>query len=246
MTSGGISREVTVKVGTGTSVQLAASSGDATTLGTVTVVGSGSINPIDVSSVESTTVFTAQQIAELPVSRDVTSVALLAPGTVKGDTGLGNLASFGGSSVAENGYYINGFDVTNIRNFLSFANVPFDAIGEQQVKTGGYGAEFGRSLGGVLSIVTKRGTNEWKGGVSAYWEPSSLREPGKDVITLDPDAVALGNKYYQYRSDDESDSWSVDLWGGGPLIKDRLFFFGLIEGGKTTRDVFNRDTSFRT
>lgn len=246
VTSGGISREVAVKVGTGTTVQLVASGGDATTLDTVTVVGTGSINPIDVSSVESTTVFTSQQIAELPVGRDVTSVALLAPGTVKGDTGFGNLASFGGSSVAENGYYINGFDVTNIRTFLSYANLPFDAIAEQQVKTGGYGAEYGRSLGGVIGIVTKRGTNEWKGGVSAYWNPSSLKQHGKDVLTRDADAIADGDPYFVYRSADESDSWSVNLWGGGPLIKDRLFFFGQIEGGKSTADVYNRDDSNRT
>ena len=169
VTSGGTSREVQVKVGTGTQVSLVAgTSGSATTLDTVTVVGSGAINPIDVSSVESTTVFTQEQIQALPVGRDITNVALLAPGTVRGDTGFGNLASFGGSSVAENGYYINGFDVTNIFNFLSYGEMPFDAIAEQQVKTGGYGAEYGRSLGGVISLVTKRGTNEWKGGASVY------------------------------------------------------------------------------
>ena len=241
VTSGGVSREVQVKVGTGTPVSLAAS--DTNTLDTVTVVGSGAINPIDVSSVESTTVFTADQIAELPVGRDVTNVALLAPGTVKGDTGFGNLASFGGSSVAENGYYVNGFDVTNIRNFLSFADLPFDAIGEQQVKTGGYGAEFGRSLGGVINIVTKRGTNEWKGGVSAYWNPQSLREPGNDVLSRDPARAGGNNRYFVYRSANEADSWSMNLWGGGPLIKDRLFFFGLVEGGKSTSDLYGRTTS---
>lgn len=244
VTSGGVAREVQVKVGTGSQVSLAsAASGGATTLDTVTVVGSGAINPIDVSSVESTTVFTADQIAELPVGRDITNVALLAPGTVKGDTGFGNLASFGGSSVAENGYYVNGFDVTNIRTFLSYADLPFDAIGEQQVKTGGYGAEFGRSLGGVINIVTKRGTNEWKGGVSAYWNPQSLREHGKDVANRDAAAVAAGSPYFVYRSDNESDSWSVNLWGGGPLVKDKLFFFALIEGGQSTSDTFGRDDS---
>ncbi|MUV13286.1 alpha-2-macroglobulin family protein [Noviluteimonas gilva] len=49
----------------------------------ITVVGAGAINPIDVSSVESSTVMTAEQIASIPVSRDVTNVALLAPGTVR-------------------------------------------------------------------------------------------------------------------------------------------------------------------
>ena len=172
--SGGQTREVRVSVGTGTPVSFAAQE-----LGAVTVVGAGAINPIDVSSVESTTVFTAEQIQALPVARDVTNVALLAPGTVRGDTGLGNLASFGGASVAENGYYINGFDVTNLRSLLSYAQLPFESISEQQVKTGGYGAEYGRSLGGVINIVTKRGTNEWKGGGSVYWAPDQLRSNGQ-------------------------------------------------------------------
>ena len=247
VTSGGVTRDVQVKVGTGTQVNLAAASnGGATTLDTVTVVGSGAINPIDVSSVESSTVFTQQQIQALPVGRDITNVALLAPGTVKGDTGFGNLASFGGSSVAENGYYINGFDVTNIFNFLSYAGLPFDSIAEQQIKTGGYGAEYGRSLGGVISLVTKRGTNEWKGGASVYWDPESLRERSANVLTRNPGLIALHEKYYQYREDDTTDNLSYNLYGGGPIIKDKLFVFGLIEGRKDRDDIYNFDSSSHT
>ena len=244
VTSGGAAREVQVKVGTGTQVNLVG--GSETTLDTVTVVGSSAINPIDVSSVESTTVFTQEQIQALPVGRDITNVALLAPGTVRGDTGFGNLASFGGSSVAENGYYINGFDVTNIFNFLSYGDMPFDAIAEQQVKTGGYGAEYGRSLGGVISLVTKRGTNEWKGGASVYWSPSGLTEEGKDVLTRDPGSIAIGRKYLAYRSDNEADSLSYNIYAGGPIIKDKLFVFGLIEGRNNTRDTFSDDNSRHT
>ncbi|HQW80740.1 MAG TPA: carboxypeptidase-like regulatory domain-containing protein [Pseudomonadota bacterium] len=96
--SGSQSREVIVRVGTGSQVELKAS-----TLTEIVVTGA-EVNPIDMSSVESTSVFTAEQLQKIPVGRDVTNVALLAPGTVKGDTGFGNLASFGGSSVAENGY----------------------------------------------------------------------------------------------------------------------------------------------
>jgi hypothetical protein len=244
VTSGGQTQQVQVRVGTGSTVSLVASDGSATTLGAVTVVGSASFNPIDVSSVESTTVFTAAQIAELPVARDITNVALLAPGTVKGDSGFGNLASFGGSSVAENGYYINGFDVTNIRNFIAYASLPFDAIGEQQVKTGGYGAEFGRSLGGVINIVTKRGTNTWEGGASATWAPSSLTEHGKDVYSRDPERIGdPTNDRLVYRSDNESDSLVYNVWGGGPLVKDRLFMFGLVQGQDYSSDSFGRITS---
>lgn len=240
VTSGGITKEVQVKVGTGSSVSLVAATPG---LDVVTVVGTTGFNPIDVSSVESTTVFTAEQIDELPVARDVTNVALLAPGTVKGDTGLGNLASFGGASVAENGYYINGFDVTNIRNFISFADMPFDAIAEQQVKTGGYGAEYGRSLGGVISIVTKRGTNEWKGGVSAYWAPDWASEHGTDVYSRDPNRIGTNNDRFVYRSDDEQDNLTYNVYGGGPIIKDKLFVFALFQGQKNTSDIYNRSTS---
>lgn len=241
VTANGVTRDVNVNVGTGTPVNFAAA--DAGSLDTVIVVGTGAINPIDVSSVESTTVFTAEQIASLPISSDITSVALLAPGTVKGDGGFGNLASFGGSSVAENGYYINGFDVTNMRNMLSFANVPFQGIEQQQVKTGGYGAEYGRSLGGVISIVTKRGSNEWHFGGSVEWEPEWGREPGKDVAERDPNAP---DPLYVYRSDNESNELVYSAYASGPIIKDRLFFFGMVEGRNDTSDIFSDHDSYTT
>jgi hypothetical protein len=241
VTSGGQTRTVVVRVGTGSQVNLA---GEAS-LETVTVTGSG-INPIDVSSVESTTVFTQEQVRALPVNRDPSSVALLAPGTVKGDTGFGNLASFGGSSVAENGYYINGFDVTNIFNFLSYAQLPFEAIAEQQIKTGGYGAEFGRSLGGVISLVTKRGTNEWKGGGALYWSPEALREHSANVETRDPDSLADGHKYLVYRADNKTNLFSYNVYGGGPIIKDHLFVFGLLEGRNDRADAYGDDNSRRS
>lgn len=116
-----------VNVGGATNVDFSA----AARLDTVEVVGGGVINPIDVSSVESSTIMTAAQIARIPVARDTTAVALLAPGTVKGDAAFGNLASFGGSSVAENQYFFNGFNITNTFNNLDFAAVPFEAIAEQ-------------------------------------------------------------------------------------------------------------------
>lgn len=235
VTSGEQTREVRVSVGTGTPVDFVEA------LETVTVIGAGAINPIDVSSVESTTVFTSEQIQALPVSRDVTNVALLAPGTVRGDTGLGNLASFGGASVAENGYYINGFDVTNLRSLLAYANLPFEAVAEQQVKTGGYGAEYGRSLGGVINLVTKRGTNEWRYGGSVYWAPNALRSEGKDAPNVD--TGEFPGQYLAFRSADERDSLEYNAYGGGPLIKDRLFMFGLVTGRKNTLADFEQSAS---
>src|SRR5690606_16223735 len=161
---------VTVNIGTGTAVNFVFE-GEAQELDVVSVYGIA-VNPIDVSSVESTTILTEQQIDRLPVSRTTTDVALLAPGTVRGDSRFGNLASFGGASVAENVYYINGFNVTNIVTGTAFNQLPFEAVSEFQVKTGGYGAEFGRSLGGVMNVISKRGGNEWHFGGNAIWSPN--------------------------------------------------------------------------
>lgn len=150
ISSDGQTRNIQVNIGTGSAVRF---NQDGTE---VIAITGNRISAIDTSSVESTSVFTAEQLETLPIGRNLTAVALLAPGTVAGDTGFGNLASFGGASVAENGYYLNGFDITNARTLLNFATIPFDGIGQQQVKTGGYGAEYGRSLGGVINVVTKK------------------------------------------------------------------------------------------
>ena len=240
VTANGVTREVTVSIGTGTQVVLAEGT-------TAQVVISRRRNPIDISSVESSTVFTAEQMRSLPVARDVNAIAVLAPGVVKGDAdlGTGNLPAFAGASVAENGYYINGFDVTNIRNFLSYSNLPFDAIGSQQIKVGGYGAEFGRSLGGVISIATKRGTNTWQGGGSLYWSPEQLQGSGKNVVDLDEDHVTHSGKpgYTVYRKLNEDRDLSANVYVGGPLIKDKLFMFAAIEGRADRIDRFGRATS---
>ena len=236
--SGGVTREVTVSIGSGTQVVLAG-----TELQQVSVTASRTRSAIDVASVESNTVFTQEQLQALPIPRNVNSVALLAPGVVKGDAGLGDggIPSFGGASVAENGYYINGYDVTNIRNFLSYANLPFDAIAEQQIKTGGYGAEYGRSLGGVISLSTKRGTNEWKGGVSMYWEPASLRSSGQNVKDNEPEAAGKG--YFLFGANNTRSTFSTNVYAGGPIVKDKLFVFGLVEGVRNTSDSFGENQS---
>ena len=221
--NGGAPRNVTVNVGGAANIDFVTSGGDATTLDTVTVVGAGAINPIDVSSVESTTILTAEQIAKIPVARDTTAVALLAPGTVRGDSAFGNLASFGGSSVAENQYYFNGFNITNSFNNLAFAQIPFEAIAEQQTKTGGYGAEFGRSTGGVVNQISRRGTNEFMAGGNLFYTPGSLRENFPNQVYNDG-TVAADNS-----SDKFSDELTAAVWAGGALIKDRLFAYGLVQ-----------------
>ncbi|MEG2804393.1 TonB-dependent receptor [Stenotrophomonas sp.] len=207
-------RQVTVVAG-----QTAQADFDApATLATVRVRASG-VAPIDLGSVETRTTFTAEQLNRLPVARDITSVSLLTPGTVA-SSGFFGPASFGGASAAENSYYVNGFNVTNLFDSLSFAEVPFQAIDQLDVQTGGYGARYGFSTGGVTSVNVKRGTNTWKGGASWSAAPAALRANAPDTLRTDG---SLLRSYDNNRQ--SSDVFSA--WVGGPLLEDRLFIFAL-------------------
>ncbi len=244
------SREARVNVGTAANVdfvQASSGGGDANTLDTITVVGTGAINPIDVTSVESTTILTAEQIAKIPVQRNITQVALLAPGTVRGDAAFGNLASFGGASVAENQYFLNGFNITNSFKGLAFSQVPFEGIAEQQIKTGGYGAEFGRSLGGVINLISKRGTNDFQAGGNVIWSPESLRAGTKNTYYQDyVRNDGLVGPVGAIRSDNSKDNlWqsTAAAWAGGAIVKDRLFFYGLIQYNKDNTDTYGPVTA---
>lgn len=234
ITANGMSREIEVAMGTGSEVRLEDAS-------TVVIKASRTRSAIDVSSTESNTVFTQAEIQSMPIARSATAVAMLAPGTVQGDAGLANLPSFGGASIAENGYYINGMDVTNIRNFLSFASLPFDAIEQQQVKTGGYGAEYGRSLGGVVGLTTKRGTNTWKGGAAVIWSPQGLNAKGLNK----PDYEVLDNPngYYIFGRANMSNSTEVNFNLGGPLIQDKLFIWGMVTQTRANADAYGKTSS---
>ncbi|SFS16319.1 TonB-dependent Receptor Plug Domain [Dyella sp. OK004] len=225
---------VTVVAGQTAQVNLGAEI-QATSLSSVTVTANA-IPAIDVSSIESRTTFTASQLNSLPVPRDIVSVATLAPGVVKGNAVFGNLPSFGGSSVAENSYYVNGFNVTNLYNNLSFGQVPFQAIDQLDVQTGGYGAQYGFSTGGVTSVNIKRGTNEWKGGVSWATVPGWTRETQPNVKR------ANGTTFRNY--DKNSSASNVySAWLGGPLIKDKLFIFALGEFTKSTNTTYGASSS---
>lgn len=211
---------VTVTVALGTTSNANVGAG-VTNLGTVTVLGSSVISPVDVTSTESATNITREELVNLPVERDVISVALLAPGLTRGDNDLGGV-SFGGSSVSENTIYINGLNVTDFYNRVGFSSVPYAFYQEFQVKTGGYSVEFGRTTGGVINAVTRSGTNDFKYGAELLWEPSSLQSAARDRFD------AAGNRYYT-ASHDEYERSSLNLFASGPIIKDRLFFFAMYE-----------------
>lgn len=210
----------TVRVSLGTNATPVIEVGD--DVETIQVMGSR-ISNVDVTTTNSGLVVGEVDFDKLPVARNLTSVALLAPGTVKGDTGFGNTASFGGASVAENSCYINGLEVTDTRQGLGCGSVPFEFYKEFQVKTGGMSPKYGRSTGGVINAVTKSGTNMWEFAAVTHFEPSGLQEEG----SFSRGSGGVGNVFRDERVS-ENDEYSVSLSASGPIIEDTLFIYALV------------------
>jgi outer membrane receptor protein involved in Fe transport len=235
---------VLLKVGTGTEVSFAAKSADATDLAAVVVTAS-SAPRIDVSNTVSRSVITSEQLDVLPLGRSAEAIALLAPGTVAGSGAFSNgsrsVVSFGGSGVTENAYYINGYNTSNPLSNLGGLSLPYGAIDQQETYTGGYSAMYGRSTGGVINQVGKRGTNEWHFGTQVTWAPKSLSSSPGDIWYPDatlPDGYGYTNPdqagtLYRSRKDDGSTNTTYSAYVGGPLIEDRLFIFLAGESDKT-------------
>ena len=214
--SGDAPVQVTVNLGKTTNANVAA----AAELGTIEVSASQVAPMVDVSSTESATNISDTELERLPVSRSVSSVALLAPGVSAGSAAFGGIA-FGGSSVAENAFYINGLNVTDFYNRVGFSEAPFDFYKEFQVKTGGYSVEYGRTTGGVVNAVARSGGNEFHYGAKWVYGPDNWEASARDSYD--------NGERYLTRSRDRGDSNKLNVWASGPIIKDRLFFFAMYE-----------------
>jgi outer membrane receptor for ferrienterochelin and colicin len=244
---------VTLKVNSGTDVSFAggtsgASNANATDLGTVTVTAANAPK-VDVTSVDSRTVITSADLERLPLGRSAEAIALLAPGAVSGSGyfGRGNTVSFGGAGVSENAYYINGFLTSNPLSNIGGVGLPYGAIDQQEVYLGGYSARYGRSDGGVINQLGKRGTNDWHFGGQVLWAPKGLNASRKSTFypAFDlPTQAGTDNTYsfqddtlpgtiYRSRKNDREWSTTYSAYVGGPLIEDRLFIFLAGEQDKT-------------
>ncbi|RDI98588.1 Oar protein [Dyella solisilvae] len=232
--------KVSLTVGAGTQVSFAATAAaEAKSLGAVTVMANA-LPAIDVSQMDTRTVITADDLSRLPVARSAEAIAILAPGVntgssyFTGPTGQ-TLVSFGGSSIAENAYYINGFNTTDVLHNFGGITLPYGAIDQQQMLTGGYGAAYGRSDGGVINQVGKRGTNDWHFGAQVVWQPKfGESDPDNGFYPTGPQFLSNSaggrqGQIYQFRNDNKSWERAEDFYFGGPLIKDTLYIFGAVE-----------------
>jgi hypothetical protein len=176
---------------------------------------------------------TAEEFDRLPKSRTFQSIALTAPSVNSGELEGGFQVN--GASGAENSYTVDGVVTNGLVNGESRQNTVFEYLQEVQVKTTGIPAEFGGALGGVLSAVTKSGGNRFTGEGHYYYDGSALQSAPVKRLVLDP----VGDQTAFYVQDDKQDDHRNEFGGsiGGPIVRDRLFFFGSYSPRMESRTV---------
>lgn len=177
--------------------------------------------------VKTTTVganYPAEVFTKLPTSRDYALIAILAPGVTQDNAGGlgGGLKIYGGTG-AENSYVVDGINTTNVEFGTQGKKVPVEFIQEFQIKTGGYEAEYGKALGGIINVITKSGGNEFTGDVFTYFDGNSLRANNKHE----------GQSFFPVPVSSQNAEYGFDF--GGPIIKDKLWFFVAYDRNTSTQ-----------
>ena len=217
---------VTVAIGQTTQLDIAVSPGSSVT--TVDVSASDA-PPIDTSNNGVQTSINAQRIELLPKGVDFTSVLKTVPGT-RPESKAGGF-SVDGASGSENVFVIDGQEVTNFRTGTLNGNnaIPTQFVQEVQVKSSGFGAEFGGATGGVISVVTKGGSNDFRGEFGAAFNSQKLNgDPRPFLQRFSSGANAAFVQSFE--SINPPKSQGVNFFPtanlSGPIIKDKVYFFG--------------------
>jgi hypothetical protein len=182
---------------------------------TIVVTGEGA--QIDVTNSVTATSFAREQLELFGGGRDFTAIAAGAAGASQ-EAFAGGI-SIDGASGSENRFVIDGIDTTHPQDGLSGQDMVTDFLEEVQVKSAGYTAEYGGSVGGVINAVTKSGTNEFQGWVGAYLTDSSMN--GSERPTYYASSPTL------YRTFEKDDDQTIEpsLGLGGPIARDKAWFF---------------------
>jgi len=180
----------------------------------------------------------ATNLMDLPTqSLSFQSVIQFAPGAryepLQSSNGSANNGfQINGASNSENAYLVEGQETASMSSGASNANVPMDFIQEVQVKTNGFEAENGGALGGVVNVILKSGGNEVHGSVFSYYRADPFdANPNPNLIRNPQFPTNLGGPRldqpleYYYPKKDHYRIADPGFTLGGPIVKDRLWFF---------------------
>lgn len=188
----------------------------------VVTVTADNARQIDLRTVTLAHNVTAEELDRIPKARTFQGIALVAPGVNAGDIEAGFTVH--GASGAENSFLVDGVPTNSLIDGRARGNTVFEYLQEVQVKTSGINAEYGGALGGVISAVTKSGGNTLTGELHSYYIGNALSASPVPRIQLSP----VDNATVFHVQDDKQVDDRGEIGGsiGGPIVKDRLFFFG--------------------
>ena len=140
------------------------------------------------------------------------SVAHTAPGVQADSFGF----SIAGTTSPENAMFVDGLSVSNPGSGVLGTFISAEFMQDVSVLTGGFMPEYGRTTGGIISGVTKSGSNELRGSVFTRFAPGALMGKSKAIVDVDAQYSRIKNRHY-------SGEFGFDL--GGPIVKDKLWFY---------------------
>jgi hypothetical protein len=180
------------------------------------ILVTGDVPVVDTTTTSLGANLDTRAIETLPTGRNYTSVVQITPGVSSDanpeNTQQSSIAVYG-STGSENVFYIDGVNTTGAEYGQQGKELNFEFIQAVDVKTGGYQAEYGRSTGGVVNVITKSGGNEIHGDVFGYYDNDSLQSNAKPVVSTSGTTAGYTREDY-----------GIDV--GGFLVKDKLWFFG--------------------
>jgi outer membrane receptor protein involved in Fe transport len=188
---------------------------------------------IDMRSTTVARSVTSEQFDRMPKTRSFQGLATSLPSVNSGEIEGGYQVN--GASGAENAFLVDGVMTNSLLYGSSRQNTVFEYLQEVQVKTTGIPAEYGGALGGVISAVTKSGGNSLHGEGHYYFDGSKLSAGPVKRLVLDP----TDDKTVTFVQDAKQPDNHNEIGGsiGGPIVKDRLFYFGSVS------PRFNRRTN---
>ncbi len=168
---------------------------------------------VETSDTQMKQVMTAQQMEAAPLlGRDVSGLQKLSPGTVESSDRFGSYSS-NGSQSQSNSYLLNGADITDISLQDEGISVNPDALEEENIVTSTMNPEFARNSGAIVNQVLKSGTNSFHGSGFEFYRDTFLTN---------------GSYFAPSRPNFHQNLYGGTL--GGPILKNRLFFFAAYQG----------------